>query len=97
MDKSNSFMNLSKLIPTFKPHQYFLIVFLIGILCGAVLHYYMMSKTIVWEKNSAYDTGYEVGCEDGYYSATREVIKSFLESDSVSIKPDTIEFYKFEN
>ena len=74
-----------------KSHQVSALVFVAGLLFGAVLHYYMFSKTVSYKVEQAYEQGYNFGAE----SELRCLLDNFNSSDSVSITEEGFHFYKF--
>jgi len=76
----------------FKPHQYLLIVFLVGLLCGATLHYFFNSQNVDYIKKVSYEEGYQ----EGALNTTNTILKNFQEADSVYIGQNSMKFYIYE-
>lgn len=72
-----------------KKHQINALVFLGGLIVGAVLHYTFQSKIIVQRSNEAYEMGLQQGKDD----ELKDMLINFNEADSVYIDSDEIKFY----
>lgn len=76
-----------------KAHQVNSLFFAAGFIAGAILHYYLYSKTVSIKVNEAYETGYNFGKEQGKDEECKDFLKQFNEADSIYIGSNEIKFY----
>lgn len=76
----------------FKPHQFNILLIVIGIFLGGAIYHFISSRTVEGIKDRAYQKGYE----DGELMTTQILIDNFSWADSIAVKKDTIEFYNSE-